>query len=87
MRSIREIFARAVILQCFDDRIVLEMNWGEFTRPIKEREDERILMRDDSCIIRTAFLKHPDKILVTRGQHSCNIRTGFLNHSDKTGIL
>ena len=46
MRSIREIFARAVILQCFDDRIVLEMNWGEFTRPIKEREDERILMRN-----------------------------------------
>ena len=25
---------------------------------------------DDSCIIRTAFLKHPDKILVTRGQDS-----------------
>ena len=46
MRSIREIFARAVILQCFDDRIVLEMNRGEFTRPIKEREDERILMRN-----------------------------------------
>ena len=44
MRNIKEIFARAVILQCFDDRIVLEMNWGESTRPIKKREYERILI-------------------------------------------
>lgn len=40
MRDKREIYARAVILQCFDDRAVLEMDWGEFSRPIKEREDE-----------------------------------------------
>jgi hypothetical protein len=46
MRDKREIYARAVILQCFDDRAVLEMDWGESTRPIKEREDERILMRN-----------------------------------------
>ena len=46
MRSEKVIFARAVILQCFDDRIILEMDWGKSTRPISEREADRIGIRN-----------------------------------------
>ena len=46
MKDKKEIFARAVILQGFDDRVVLEMDWGDNTRPIKEREEERVMMRE-----------------------------------------
>lgn len=44
MKCVKDIFARAVILQCYDDRIVLEMDLGKSTRSISEREGDRILM-------------------------------------------
>ena len=44
---------------------------GGGMEPVETFEETAIReLRDDSCIIRTAFLKHPDRIPIIRGQDS-----------------